>query len=60
MGQFQAILAAAGNAPLTESEMLGKLVRVMLPGLDDGDYGVFDAEIDVYLGLGVAGGRGEP
>lgn len=60
VGQFQAILAAAGNAPRTESEMLGKLVRVMLPGLEDHDYGAFDAEIDAYLGLDAAGGRGEP
>jgi hypothetical protein len=52
MGQFQSILGAAGNAPRTEREMLGKLVRVMLPGLDDSDYGEFDAEIEVYLGLG--------
>lgn len=51
VGQFQAILGAAGHAPKTEREMLGKLVRVMLPGLDDSDYGEFDAEIESYLGL---------
>ena len=51
VGQFQAILGAAGHAPKTEREMLGKLIRVMLPGLDDSDYGEFDAEIEAYLGL---------
>ncbi|WP_337174799.1 hypothetical protein [Paludisphaera sp.] len=51
VGQFQAILGAAGHAPRTEREMLGKLVRVMLPGLDDSDYGEFDTEIEAYLGL---------
>lgn len=60
VGQFQAILAAAGHAPRTESEMLGKLVRVMLPGLDDHDYAAFDAEIDAYLGLDAGAGRGAP
>ena len=51
MAQFQSILGAAGHAPRTEREMLGKLVRVMLPGLDDSDYGAFDGEIEAYLGL---------
>ena len=41
--------AAAGNAPETESELLSRLVRLMLPGLDDQDYARFDAEIDGYL-----------
>ncbi|MDR3622793.1 MAG: hypothetical protein P4L85_25795 [Paludisphaera borealis] len=49
VGQFQAILAAAGNAPETESELLSRLIRLMLPGLDDQDYTRFDAEIDAYL-----------
>jgi len=49
VSQFQAILAAAGNAPETESELLSRLVRLMLPGLDDQDYARFDAEIDGYL-----------
>ncbi|MDG3005510.1 hypothetical protein [Paludisphaera mucosa] len=60
MSQFQTILAAAGHAPRTESEMLGKLVRVMLPGLEDSDYGAFDAEIDAYLGLDDATVEGRP
>jgi len=55
VGRFQAVLAAAGNAPRTESELLGKLVRLMLPGLDDESYHRFDAEIDRHLGLGSDG-----
>ena len=40
--------------------MLGKLVRVMLPGLEDQDYSAFDAEIDAYLGLDAGAGREVP
>jgi hypothetical protein len=47
--QFQAILAAAGHLPETESELLRKLVRLMLPGLQDEEYAEFDAEIEDYL-----------
>jgi len=60
MSQFQTILAAAGNAPRTEGEMLAKLVRAMLPGLDDADYRVFDAEIDRYLGNDAGADRDAP
>jgi hypothetical protein len=49
IGQFQMILAAAGNAPDTESELLRKLLRLMLPGLEDDEYAEFDAEIEGYL-----------
>jgi hypothetical protein len=49
IAQFQGILAAAGNAPQTESELLQKLIRLMLPGLEDEAYAEFDAEIDHYL-----------
>jgi hypothetical protein len=49
IGQFQGILAAAGKAPETEGELLRKLVRLMLPGLQDEDYRGFDAEIERYL-----------
>jgi hypothetical protein len=49
IGQFQEILAAAGNAPETESELLRKLLRLMLPGLEDDEYAEFDAEIEDYL-----------
>jgi hypothetical protein len=47
--QFQGILAAAGNAPETEGELLQKLIRLMLPGLEDEEYAEFDAEIEGYL-----------
>ena len=53
--QFQAILAAAGHAPETESELLRKLVRLMLPGLQDEEYAEFDAEIERYLDTRAAG-----
>ncbi|WP_165221876.1 hypothetical protein [Aquisphaera insulae] len=49
ISQFQGIVAAAGHAPATESQLMRKLVRLMLPGLEDGDYAGFDAEIDAYL-----------
>jgi hypothetical protein len=49
IAQFQSILAAAGNAPDTEGELLRKLLRLMLPGLEDDDYAGFDAEIAAYL-----------
>ena len=49
IGQFQGILAAAGNAPDTEGELLRKLIRLMLPGLEDDEYAGFDAEIEAYL-----------
>ena len=49
IAQFQGILAAAGNAPETESELLRKLIRLMLPGLEDEEYAEFDAEIESYL-----------
>ena len=53
--QFQAILAVAGHAPETESELLRKLVRLMLPGLQDEEYAGFDAEIEHYLDTRAAG-----
>ncbi|MGC8642197.1 MAG: hypothetical protein ACP5XB_20225 [Isosphaeraceae bacterium] len=49
IAQFQGILANAGNAPQTESELLRKLIRLMLPGLEDREYNEFDTEIDRYL-----------
>jgi hypothetical protein len=49
IAQFQGILADAGHAPQTESELLRKLLRLMLPGLEDEEYARFDSEIDSYL-----------
>lgn len=47
--QFQLILAQAGAAPETEGEMLKRLVRLMLPGLDDDEYAEMDEEIEARL-----------
>jgi hypothetical protein len=49
IGQFQSILAAGGNAPQTEGQLLRRLIRLLLPGLQDTDYARFDAEIDDHL-----------
>jgi hypothetical protein len=57
--QFQGILAAAGNAPETEGELLRKLIRLMLPGLEDEEYAEFDAEIETYLESRAAALEGE-
>ena len=60
IAQFQAILAAAGNAPETESELLRKLIRLMLPGLEDEEYAEFDAEIEHYLDIASGRARALP
>jgi hypothetical protein len=57
--QFQGILAAAGNAPEREGELLRKLIRLMLPGLEDEEYAEFDAEIEGYLDARAAGLQAE-
>jgi hypothetical protein len=49
IAQFQSILDAGGNAPRTEGQLLRKLIRLMLPGLEDPDYAGLDAEIDAHL-----------
>jgi hypothetical protein len=49
IAQFQRILADGGNAPETEGQLLRKLIRLMLPGLEDEEYGELDTEIDDYL-----------
>ncbi|QEH38658.1 hypothetical protein OJF2_72640 [Aquisphaera giovannonii] len=59
IAQFQGIVADAGNAPATESELLRKLVRLMLPGLEDADYAGFDAEIAAYLEARASDGPAE-
>jgi hypothetical protein len=51
---FQGILAAAGNAPDTEGELLRKLLRLLLPGLEDAEYAQFDLEIENYLDMRAA------
>lgn len=47
--EFQAILARAGALPKTEGMMLGRLMRLCLPGLSDGQYAQFEREISKYL-----------
>jgi hypothetical protein len=42
---FQAIAARAGALPTTESHLLGRLMRLCLPGLSDAQYRECDAEI---------------
>lgn len=47
--EFQAIAAQAGALPVSEGLMLGRLVRLCLPGLSDPQYALCDAEIGSYL-----------
>lgn len=46
---FQALVARAGALPHTEGLLLGRLVRLCLPGLGDAQYARCDAEIGAYL-----------
>ena len=48
-GSFQALVAKAGTLPYTESLLLGKLVRLCLPGLNDDQYRRCDDEIAAHL-----------
>jgi hypothetical protein len=47
--QFQALAARAGALPTTEGLMLGRLVRVCLPGLSDAQYARCEEEISAYV-----------
>ena len=46
---FQAIVARAGALPRTESMLIGRLMRLCLPGLSDAQYAACDAEIEAFL-----------
>lgn len=46
---FQALVARAGALPATEGLMLGRLVRLCMPGLSDAQYAVSEAEIAAYV-----------
>ncbi|MEO6808394.1 MAG: hypothetical protein ABI353_04710 [Isosphaeraceae bacterium] len=46
---FQALASKGGSLPMTEGLMLGRLMRLCLPGLSDAQYTVCDAEIQGYL-----------
>src|SRR5690606_17879003 len=48
---FQALVARAGALPETEALMLGRLVRLCLPGLSDAQYARCDSELTEYLGV---------
>jgi len=47
--EFQSLVARAGALPGIEGMMLSRLVRLCLPGLNDGDYATCDSEIASYL-----------
>ena len=47
--KFQSILDAAGNAPGVEGQVLRRLVRLMIPGINDQDYAALDSEIADFL-----------
>ena len=46
---FQTLVSKAGALPLTESLLLGRLLRLCLPGLSDARYSECDAEIAARL-----------
>ncbi|MGE3821813.1 MAG: hypothetical protein AB7I30_20560, partial [Isosphaeraceae bacterium] len=48
-GEFQSVLGRAGLLPRTEGLLLGRLLRLCLPGMADGQYDSCDAEIQEYL-----------
>jgi hypothetical protein len=49
IADFQATLAASGGAPETEGTLLCRLVRLMLPGLEDDEYEEIEAEIELAV-----------
>lgn len=49
LAKFQSVLDAAGNAPAVEGRVLRRLVRLMVPGVDDQDYAALDSEIAEFL-----------
>ena len=60
---FQALAANAGALPTIEGLMLGRLMRLCLPGLSDAQYAVCDAEIAAHLAAregGPGSGTGRP
>ncbi len=57
-GEFQAIAARAGALPIVEGLMLGRMVRLCMPGLSDSQYARCDAEIGGYLASRGPGGAG--
>jgi hypothetical protein len=58
--EFQSLVAMAGALPMTEALMLGRVLRLCLPGLSDGQYADSDAEIAAYLAEKSKGFRADP
>ena len=54
--QFQGLVAGAGTLPVIEGLMLGRLLRLCLPGLGDSRYAECDAEIAGLLERRAGGG----
>jgi hypothetical protein len=50
-GDFQSLVSKAGALPVTEGLMLGRLMRLCLPGQSDAQYAVCDAEIENHLAV---------
>ncbi len=48
-GNFQKLVADAGALPFAEGLLLGRLMRLCLPGLGDAQYAECDAELEAYL-----------
>jgi hypothetical protein len=46
---FQAILSRSGALPTTEGHLLGRLLRLCLPGMSDAQYAECDREVAAYL-----------
>ncbi len=47
--EFQTLAAHSGALPVTEGLLLGRLMRLCLPGMSDAQYAECDAEITTYL-----------
>jgi hypothetical protein len=47
--QYQAVLATAGPTPQIDHQMLCEVIRMLIPGLNDEQYEVFDEELEEYL-----------
>lgn len=49
--RFQKILQEAGNAPFAEAAILGRLIRLLLPGAGEDLFRAADDEIRKFVGL---------
>ncbi len=60
LADFQNLVRNAGALPATEGLMLGRLMRLCLPGLNDAQYALSDAEIAARLATPAATGPPDP